>query len=78
MKLLNNIIHIFHSKSKFLKITYLVDSVKITDIIPNHEKCKVGGILDEGKFKIDKVFKYGKFGTISGCGKLLEIIRKNR
>ncbi|WP_239820206.1 hypothetical protein [Campylobacter molothri] len=34
------------------------------------------GILDEGKFKIDKVFKYGKFGTISGCAKLLEIIRK--
>lgn len=55
-----------------------MDSVKITDIIPNHEKCKVLGILDEGKFKIDKVFKYGKFGTISGCGKSLEIIRKNR
>lgn len=53
-----------------------MDSVKITDIIPNHEKCKVLGILDEGKFKIDKVFKYGKFGTINGCGKLLEIIRK--
>ncbi|MFX3679026.1 hypothetical protein ACD574_04770 [Campylobacter sp. LH-2024] len=70
MKLLNNIIHIFHSRSKFLKITLFGG---FCEIIPNHEKCKVGGILDEGKFKIDKVFKYGKFGTISGCGKLLEI-----
>ncbi|MBZ7936143.1 hypothetical protein H2279_05815 [Campylobacter sp. B0100352/1] len=73
---MNNIIHLFHSKSKFLKITSLVDSVKITDIVPNRGKCKVGGILDQGKVKINKILKYGQvwdYIPITGCGKLLEV-----
>ncbi|MBZ7953841.1 hypothetical protein H2278_03150 [Campylobacter sp. W0018] len=67
---------LFHSKSKFLKITSLVDSVKITDIVPNRGKCKVRGILDQGKVKINKVLKYGQvwdYIPITGCGKLLEV-----
>lgn len=69
---------LLYSNSKFLKITSLSDSVKITDIIPNRGKgsCRVGGVLDSGKININKTLEYGEtwnYIPLSGCAKLLDV-----
>lgn len=69
---------LLYSNSKFLKITSLVDSVKITDIIPNRGKgsCRVGGVLNSGKININKTLAYGEtwnYIPLSSCVKLLEV-----
>ena len=69
---------LLYSNSKFLKITSLVDSVKITGIIPNRGKgsCRVGGVLNSGKINISKTLAYGEtwnYIPLSSCAKLLEV-----
>ncbi|MCR6591697.1 hypothetical protein [Campylobacter insulaenigrae] len=67
---------ILHRYVKYLSITSLVDSVKITNIIPNRGKCKVGGLLDKDKAKIDKILSYGEtwdYIPLVGCDKVLEV-----
>ncbi|MCV3396184.1 hypothetical protein [Campylobacter sp. RKI_CA19_01116] len=67
---------ILHRNVKYLNITSLVDSVKITNIIPNRGKCKVGGVLDKNDIKIDKTLSYSQtwdYIPLSNCNKILEV-----
>ena len=61
---------------KYLNITSLVDSIKITNIIPNKGNCKVGGVLDKNGVKINKTLSYGQtwdYIPLSNCDKILEV-----
>ncbi|WP_257936614.1 hypothetical protein UPTC5083_00184 [Campylobacter lari] len=67
---------ILHRNVKYLNITSLVDSVKITNIIPNRGKCKVGGVLDKNGIKIDKTLSYSQtwdYIPLVSCSKILEV-----
>ena len=67
---------ILHTNVKYLRITSLVDSVKITKIILNRGKCTVGGVLDKGQTDFDKTLSYGEtwdYIPLRGCNKLLSV-----
>lgn len=67
---------LLYTNVKYLRITSLVDSVKITKIIPNRGKCTVGGVLDKGQTDFDKTLSYGEtwdYIPLKGCNKLLSV-----
>ena len=66
---------LLYREVNFLKITSLADSVHITGIKLNRGNCAVGGVLDSGITKFDKVLNYGQSLQlpVAKCENVLEV-----